>query len=168
MNHPACPHLTGFHCLLRDKRAVRDVALTGPEDFSHARLSPTSNVYGTSRLACWCRHHPFSRPYSRNFVHRWRLWVLPGRCPLGPIHRRGGRKPATESGALVNQLVSVGRTVRISSSTAPFPEELHEVLRSIAFHERTEITALVIKALEKEYGSKLSTSGISGLVSAIP
>ena len=21
MNHPACPHLTGFHCLLRDKRA---------------------------------------------------------------------------------------------------------------------------------------------------
>ena len=65
-------------------------------------------------------------------------------------------------------LVRVGWTVRVSSSTAPFPEELHKILRSIAFHERSEITALVIKAPEKEYGSKSSTSGISGLVSAIP
>ena len=38
VNHPACPHLTGFHCLLRDKCAVRDVGFTGPEDFSHAPI----------------------------------------------------------------------------------------------------------------------------------
>ena len=31
------------------------------------------------------------------------------------------------------------------------PEELHEQLRELAYHRRTDITALVVEALRKEY-----------------
>ena len=69
-----------------------------------------------------------------------------------PTNDRQSKHP--ESGTLVNRARQRRLDAKNKQLHCSIPEELHEILRTIAFHERTEITALVIKALEKEYGSK--------------
>ena len=56
-----------------------------------------------------------------------------------------------EGNALVDRAGQLAPGTKMKQLHCKIPEELHEQLRELAYHRRTDITALVVEALRKQY-----------------